>query len=70
VRRDNSVGLETRYELGSEGMDFPGGGEIPHPSRPALGSTQPPVQWLPRLFPGVKQLWCGTNQVQEVQEGV
>jgi hypothetical protein len=24
----------------------PGGGKIFHPSRPALGPTQPPVQWI------------------------
>ena len=41
------------YRLGYYGLDGPrsnpGGDEIFRPSRPALGATQPPVQWVPGL---------------------
>ena len=46
VGRDSAVGIATRYGSGNRiqvGQDFP------HPSRPVLGPTQPPVQWVTDL---------------------
>ena len=47
----SSVGIATDYGLDVPGLN-PGWDEIFRPSRPALGPTQPPVQWLPGLFRG------------------
>ena len=48
-----SIGIAT-----DDGLDGPsskpGGNEIFRPSTPALGLTQPPVQWVPGFFPGVE----------------
>ena len=44
----SSVGIATEYGLEGPGSN-PGGNEIFCPSRPALGPTQPPVQWIPGL---------------------
>ena len=46
-----SVGIATDYGLDGPASN-PGGDEIFRPSRPALGPTQPPVQWLPCLSRG------------------
>jgi hypothetical protein len=43
----------TDYGLDGPGPN-PGFDEIFRPSRPAMGPTQPPVQWVPRLSSGGK----------------
>jgi len=47
----SSVGIATDYGLDGLGSN-PGGDEILRPSKPALGPTQPTVQWVPGLSRG------------------
>jgi hypothetical protein len=50
------------HDAGQPGFDSRHGQEIflhSIESRPALGSTQPPTQWVPRaLSPGIKRPGC------------
>jgi hypothetical protein len=49
----SSVGTATGYGLDGSGIEFRWGRDTPHMSRPALGPTQPPVQWVPGLSWGL-----------------
>ena len=47
--------------------------DFPHPSRPALGPTQPLIHWIPCLFRGLKSgayRWPPTPSSSEVKERV
>ena len=55
----SAVGIATRYGLEGPGIESRWGRDFPPLSRPALGPTQPPVQWVPGLSGGkAAGAWC------------
>ena len=61
IIRGSSVGIATRYGLDGPGIESRWGRDFPHPSRPALGPTQPPIQWIQFLLPGVERPGGGVD---------
>jgi hypothetical protein len=58
----SSIGIvATGYGLDGPGIESRWGRDFSHKSRPVLGPTQPPVQWVPGLSPGVKRPGRGTE---------
>jgi hypothetical protein len=64
LKSDSSVGIATDYELDDRGVGIPSASRVKNfllstSSRTALGSTQPPIHWVPvALSPGVKRAGC------------
>jgi len=58
--RDSAVGIATRNGLDGPGIESRWGRDFSHPSRPVLGLTQPPIQWVPG-FPGGKAAGGGVD---------
>jgi hypothetical protein len=44
---DSVVRIAICYGLDGTGIESRWGQDVLHPSRPALGPTQPPIQWVP-----------------------
>jgi hypothetical protein len=52
VGRDSSVGIATCYGLDGPEFESRWGRDFPHRSRPFLGPTKPPIQYVPAFSRG------------------
>jgi hypothetical protein len=71
--RDSSVGIATGYVLDEQGgrSSSPDGAKNFHfsvSSRPALGSTQPPIEWVPGVKRQGREADCSPPTSAEVKK--
>ena len=68
VGRDSSVVIATCYMLDGPRVESRWGLDFPHPSRLALGPTQPPIRWVKRSGRGVDHQHPSSAEVKEKVE--
>ena len=56
-----TITLPISYGLDGPGIESRCGRDFPHPSRPPRRPTQPPLQYVPGLLPGVKRSGRGVG---------